>query len=271
MKSFKFLLTAPITGLIIIASISSKAAAATFAGTVNINTIQVCNKSRTICGQIPNAAYQIFTQKIWEQANLLINFLPSTIPANFFIPKRIILSDEFIDIDSATEFSNLVNTPGNGQDRNSDETINMWFVNSITSLAGDVQFPGEAPINFLDSDPSIAPDVHGAAYVGANGIVISNAIYSALRFDTIAHEIGHNLGLDHVNDKNNLLAPGNIRLILTTPRDIGTISLLTKDQITTAQRSEFVSAPEPNSVLGLASVLAFLRLSFKRKQIKSSV
>jgi hypothetical protein len=60
--------------------------------------------------------------------------------------------------------------------------INMFFVNTLTMTTGGSLF--------------------GFSWLNGNGVAISNSVFSfssfvPSRFDTLAHEIGHNLNLDH--------------------------------------------------------------------------
>jgi hypothetical protein len=90
--------------------------------------------------------------------------------------------------------------------------------------------------------------------------------YSAAgRIDTIAHELGHNLGLDH-DDTNHdyLIASGSVRNIPTSVADIcpdgACYDLLSQAQIDTTRRSnllvDFNPVPEPGS-LALVAVALF--------------
>ncbi len=93
----------------------------------------------------------------------------------------------------------------------------MWFVNSI--------FPSPSSTTF------------GLANLNGNGIAIASAAINQNRIDTVAHEIGHNLGLDHGGGKLNLMEAGSNR---TTPGSVGNIfpNGLKADQLTASQISK---------------------------------
>ncbi len=68
---------------------------------------------------------------------------------------------------------------------NTPNAINMFFVNSLIPGAG------------------VASPIYGFAWLNGNGIAVAantffpTTLGATPRFDTLAHEIGHNLGLDH--------------------------------------------------------------------------
>lgn len=71
-------------------------------------------------------------------------------------------------------------------------TINMWFTDTITSPVGDIL----GISNFIAN-----PD--GSISLGANGVVIANGVFDDPAhplFAVLAHELGHNLGLFHIDD-----------------------------------------------------------------------
>ncbi len=143
--------------------------------------------------------------------------------------------------------------------------------------AGDLAGVGNADANvidlyfvqiaagFMELDASFA---NGLAFLGSNGITahvgenlpgFTGGQNVAAR--VIAHEIGHNLGLDHIIEAQNLMqAAGS-----PVPG-----SLLNMAQITTARNSSFARAvPEPSSWLLLATGGAFA--AFRRRRVAFSI
>lgn len=203
------------------------------ASMIIVQPISVCNDIGTDCANPSGQFFETETDKIWDQAGVDISFLPMTS----------INASSFQHITGETEFNTLANGAGNGQN-DTPTVINMWFVDQIG--AGDV-----AGLAFLSSPGN-----------ARNGVAIANKVFTdadgAGRRDTLAHEIGHNLGLDHTLESNlRLMAPGSIRLIPTSPLNITPdgvgVSQLTGAEISTALASPFVVAvPEPVSVAVMA-------------------
>jgi hypothetical protein len=84
-------------------------------------------------------------------------------------------------------------TPPNAPVSLQPTVVNMFFVNSL------------AP------PPGQSGTLYGFSWIGNNGIAISSSAFFPLfpltpRYDTLAHELGHDLGLDHA-DQFNLNAP----------------------------------------------------------------
>lgn len=147
------------------------------------------------------------TQEIYEQAGV----------ASIFLPTQSINDSSLLTVNGITD----VNLLGNGQSSNAN-TLNVWFVDSLNSAPNTTLF--------------------GQAYINGNGAVInSDAVTATGRSDTVAHEIGHNLGLGHSNfgagDADNVLTTGSNR---DAPAD-----QLTQAQIDQIRASRFTNdAPE---------------------------
>lgn len=201
-------------------------------GELFVQPIQVCNDSGEDCAGVN--LFADITAKILEQARLTVNFLPT----------NQLNASRFLSIDDGSssgtsEFYELSRSGSAGAfGRHPDSTrtsgpINVWFVDSIESASGFTQF--------------------GSAWVNGNGVVVSAATQSFNggrgRTDTLAHEIGHNLGLRHTTlgagGANNLLTDGNSRNIPGSVNDVypngAGLSQLTSAQLQQIVNSSFTS------------------------------
>jgi hypothetical protein len=204
------------------------------AGMITIQPIQVCNDTGLSCA---NAGQELFAEagnKIWAQAGLSLDFLSfATFNSTLY---------QNLDESTTANFAGLTGA-GHGQNANP-LVIDMWFVHDISGA-------------------------YGEGWLGFNGIAIGDNVFSGGgRLDTIAHELGHNLGLDHYNTSDfalYLMAAGGVRttpgsLSQITPDGLGT-DRLSSAEIATALRSRFVlesAVPEPGTMALTFTVLALL-------------
>lgn len=178
-----------------------------------VNPIDVCNNAGGNCATVNT--YTAQTKKIYAQANVLPVFLPTTQINN-------------TSLQNPPSVSNF-GSSGNG--RSSDpSTLNVWFANSMPNSSGTL---------------------YGEAWLGGNGVAINTSAVNSYnggigRMDTVAHELGHNLGLGHsdygAGGANNLMTAGSVRSI---PNGIGNIAPdgSNLDQLTAAQVTELRSSP----------------------------
>lgn len=161
------------------------------------------------------AAIEAGIDKIWAQAGIDIEFLPTITPyANTFANKGALAPRPSSDLGAI-----LNNATASGKINPDPQVLNMFFVDIV---------PGYGVLNQNTSA--------GIALIGSSGIAIYNGA-SLLTFGNgrdviagvVAHEIGHNLGLTHTTSGSpNMMAPG------------GTTEQLTQEQISLALSSLYV-------------------------------
>lgn len=156
------------------------------AATINVQPIQVCDDGGNNCASVNT--FSDYTNKIFAQSGDSVNFLPT----------KQFNSSRHLTIESRAERNELYT--GDASTGKSDNAYDMWFVDSIAGA-------------------------WGVALTGGDGIFISDDIIGANRFDTVAHELGHNLGFDHtatgtLDEERFLMARGAVREIPTTLDDI---------------------------------------------------
>ena len=146
-------------------------AAASIDRVIRIQPIQVCSDDETICANPGQILFGGETKKIWAQAGINVEFLPwHRFRGTSWLDLTVGTFDNF-------NIFNLAGTLGHGQNADP-KVINLWFVRSIGGGG-----------------------YYGHSLQNGNGIAMADNVFAANsgvdRLDVIAHEMGHNLGLDH--------------------------------------------------------------------------
>ena len=208
-----------------------------------IQPIQVCNNDGSNCSNSGLELFEAVGDKIWSQAGIDLHFLSF----------QTLNSTALNTLNMDTEFGGAA--PGN--------VIRLLFVDTITDCGG----PGGG--------------IFGCGYIDANGLAVADNVFAFNggigRLDTIAHELGHNLGLGHNNfgagGALNLMTSGAVRTIPgsindVTPDGAGT-DQLTAQQIAEARSSSllqrFVAVPIPGTLVLFAIGLMGLATQHMRR------
>ena len=177
------------------------------------------------------------TRAIWNQAGIDVTYMPAVgyVNGSFLTLPVTSCSANGTDCQS-TQFQTLSQqapistgtvpnptTPAGVPVSRNATTINTFFIGALTPPQNQ---PGT---------------LYGLAWVNNNGVAIaSNSLAgSGARPDTLAHEIGHDLDLDHntfgAGGAANLLTAGNTRTIPSAANPLATLGKTT-DQINTTQQ-----------------------------------
>ena len=203
---------------------------------VTIQPINVCDNSGLNCGNPTEELFFAETRKIWAQADVEVTFLAF----NQFD------SSSFQTIDGTTSSLVALRNAANNGKNTSLNIINMWFLDDIGGGTSA-----------------------GLAFIGSNGIAIADEVFSLNRLDTIAHEIGHNFGLDHasaLNDNSNLMRAGGSRFSPTTIDNIAPdgsgFDQLNQSQLGVVLTSQFITEAdelaEPGGIAAMLTGLLFV-------------
>jgi hypothetical protein len=197
---------------------------------VYVRPVAVCDDAGNNCtdvNQLLTLSSQA-TKDIWKQAGYDVVFLPARTGA------EAVRSTSLLNIDNDAEGRNLIRD--NVLNVNS-TVIEAFLVNSVSASSGAA---------------------YGWGFIDNPGIIISTQTLAANRMDTLAHEIGHNFGLDHATFGNNPPAANNLMSPLrTVPNALnqiagngGTLDALNNQQITEARNGVTV---DPTSSIGQAT------------------
>ena len=210
--------------IVLLVSFSGRAVATLITHKLVVNPIQVRDDSGANPANPTMILFEAETDKIWDQAGIDIEFLPWK------------LMDSAVS-QNITATSDLLIA---GNQALGGTIINMWFV---------IDYAG----------------AFGAANSAGRRVAIDDSVFAfsagAGRRDTIAHELGHIMGLPHIagDFPLNLMEEGGVRNPATAIGQITPDGDL-KDQLTQAQidialaSSYLVIVPEPSTLVLLVGV-----------------
>jgi hypothetical protein len=241
--------------------LAGPAAAGSLSRQITIQPIQVCQDDGTGCAQV--GLFEDETDKIWAQAGIDILF------------RETAQLDQtgFLAINTRTR-----------------EHVDLYRTGN--ALVGDPELTASVNLYFVDDIDSglfglgCGADLFAGYCGGEVGIIISDEVFSFAdglgRLDTLAHELGHVLGLTHTGlgagGTENLMSDGASRFVPGSSDDIAPDGLgldqLTSAQIDavfTAPNDRFITAtpvPEPAAAIqfGVGALLVAARLGGRRAQ-----
>ncbi len=212
---------------------------------LNVQPVQICDSTGVNCADPAQQLFSDFTNKIWAQANITVNFLPWDV------------------VDSTSDYS------GTG--------FTDPFKTDPHSLApnSSIDYLYFAPEAVVDS--GFGSSVLGEGYVGFGLALVSDAILGLnggnVFPDVIAHELGHDLGLQHIVGDQYLMNAfdANANETLSDVYPTGNNDQITSDEVAAARQSSLLSdeplttTPEPGSIF-LLSFGVLGTLTMRRRQ-----
>lgn len=214
---------------------------AAYSAFIEVQPIQICQDDGSNCAEMN--FFEAETDKIWAQAGIDVQFLAPTTINN----------TDWLDVDYGNPLPQepkdmMIFARDNINDYDVTLAINMFFVDSMPGLYG---LGCGAPVYAGFCDDLLGVFITGDVYTFNGGIG---------RLDTIAHELGHVLGLTHedwgAGAADNLMTTGGDRTVPSTIDDINPdgamLSKLSDDQIAEVYDSKFVQVPEPSVLLLMA-------------------
>ncbi len=234
-------------------------AAPVSAAVIDIQPIVLCEDDGTGCagtGPVGNQYFEAETDKIWAQGDFDINFLSLQQWNN----STYVVADSNGQTTDTSDDADNLRAAGKAAFGSIADTvaINMYFVTDFLTDPGFVLY-GQGC-----GHPTFASGCNNE-----EGIIINDIIFgSTPRLDTIAHEIGHVLGLTHTGfgagGSENFMTAGSSRSPASTIDDIApdgaNLDQMTQDQIDEVNRDplNLVQVPEPNALALLALGLMVL-------------
>lgn len=196
---------------------------------VDVRVVDVCSSTLGCAstGPVGNPFYQTEVNKIWAQAGIQVNFVSLTYLGgvnNSYGALGVGYGNDFYNVNDSVysnSFSKLDTLFGGSND----SIIYMYLVHSINAGAGGTTY-GEGWVN-------------GSGFAVAMDVVVAQN-----RIDTVAHELGHNLGLLavaqggvawHSTDPTDLMGAGSIRTVPTNISQISTNGVTGLDQLPSNQ------------------------------------
>ena len=197
---------------------------------------------------------------IWGQAGIQVNWLTPNFWNNTFANFGTVASpatrplSEFNSILTAGQTAG-VSAPSN--------LLSMYFINIVP---GFPEAGAPNPLSPLGAEGLATVDGPGSTIrIGASlpgAVLMGDPLGRQLAAKVIAHEIGHNLGLLHIDEAANLMLNSD-----PTPAQNGINARLNAGQILAARSSQFVTAvPEPSSAM-LIIWLAVVGIMLRRRRI----
>ena len=222
--------------------------------TLTVQPFQMCNDAGTGCGNAAMTLFEAEGDKIWSQAGIDLVFLPWLQINNTAYLDITVGSGAVVDAEAQA-----VMTAGTAVNNTAvTHAINMFFAPTLDG-------PASGLFGLGCGGPVFATSCNNQI-----GVFISDIVFSynggVGRLDTIAHELGHVLNLQHTSTATDLMASGSVRSIPGSINDIfpdgADLDQLSAAEITEALKSTYLQpVPEPATLtlLGLGLVAGALR------------
>lgn len=195
---------------------------------LNVHVVDVCSSTLGCASDGPSGDkfFQNEVNAIYAQAGIKVTFVSETYLGganNSYGSAGVTYGNLFYNINDSSSNSllNLNNLFGGA----STSTVYMFLVHSVNAGGSGITF--------------------GEGWLGYGGLVIAmDTVMTYNRIDTVAHELGHNLGLmpnslggvnGHSTNANDLMASGSIRHVPTSISQISTNGLTGYDELPAAQ------------------------------------